>query len=947
MVSKWNIFVVSHTHWDREWYQTFQQFRTRLVRLIDKLLDILKKDTDFPYFTLDGQTVILEDFLEAEPDRRSELEELIKEGRILTGPWYVLPDEFLEGPEAIIRNLLLGHKIASEFGAVMKIGYLPDMFGHIGQMPQILNGFGIHEAVVFRGVGSDVDNTEFYWSSPDGSKVLTVYLRYGYCYGANLPTEKERFSQGIDRVVEDLSLYATTENLLLMNGCDHLEPQAELPAAIKEFNKKSSDIKLVHGTLPMYFKALKESNHALESYTGEFRSYGRGFLLPNVLSTRIWIKQRNFECERRLEKLAEPFSAWSWLADLSSYKNRMCVKRLSSLCWLAWKYLLKNHAHDSICGCSIDNVYRDVMHRFKVVEEISSDVIREGAEVISRHVKTDELKGNFSSEQHVLVVFNPVDGPRTDYVKASMEFLEEPSKLVARDLDETSPCHVLDIEKKEHYTVRLDRKRFRKMLHWIRNGKLWTQVLRRGKIRIEDETAYIELIVTEQGEPDLLEANRIYEASKELLEKNEVQNFIVRVASIIVELMFLAKNVPAYKTYVVEAIRREKKLQRTLEPPHKLENEFYRVEVEPEMGTVSMYDKETERLLPGCNLFVDGGDAGDEYNFSPPYSDLLISKPSEPPRITLLENGPIGSTLKIEMLYELPVGLTEDRKSRSCETREFHICSYVSLYTKIKRVEFKTVVDNNVDDHRLRAIFPTGVKTDHVNAEGHFDVVKRPVSKPEERGEFSEYPSGTTHQRSFVDVSDGQYGFMLTNKGLAEYEAVSGENGVELALTLLRSVGWLARNDFKTRDDVAGPIIKTPEAQCRGRQVFDYAVIPHKGEWGNASKQSHFFNNPLWAFETDFHYGELPLEQSWIEIEPSSLIISAVKMADDGKGIIVRFYNPGERDVNGKIKLYRSFAKAQLINLNEEPISKLRLKEDGWLNLKVAKKKLISIRFDF
>ncbi|MCK4961620.1 MAG: hypothetical protein KAS19_03995, partial [Anaerolineales bacterium] len=180
------LHIVPHTHWDREWYLPFQSFRIKLVHLIDMLLDILDHDPAFTHFTLDGQTIILEDYLEIRPERESDLIRHIRSGRLLIGPWYILPDEFLVSPEATVRNLLQGGSLCDRFGARMDIGYLPDPFGHIGQMPQILLGFGIEMAAFRRGLADEP--CELWWQAPDGSRVLTAYLRDGYDNAARLPT---------------------------------------------------------------------------------------------------------------------------------------------------------------------------------------------------------------------------------------------------------------------------------------------------------------------------------------------------------------------------------------------------------------------------------------------------------------------------------------------------------------------------------------------------------------------------------------------------------------------------------------------------------------------------------------------------------------------------------------------------------------------------------------
>src|SRR5512135_220133 len=178
------IHLVSHTHWDREWYLTFQQFRLRLVHLVDGLLDLLATDPEFKHFMLDGQTIVLDDYLRIRPESEPRLRRLIRTGRVLIGPWHILPDMFLVGPEAHIRNLLEGRRQTTRFGRQMTIGYMPDSFGHIGQMPQILQGFGIDNACLWRGVGDQP--TEFWWQAPDGSRVLMLYLRDSYSNGAAL-----------------------------------------------------------------------------------------------------------------------------------------------------------------------------------------------------------------------------------------------------------------------------------------------------------------------------------------------------------------------------------------------------------------------------------------------------------------------------------------------------------------------------------------------------------------------------------------------------------------------------------------------------------------------------------------------------------------------------------------------------------------------------------------
>ena len=188
---KRRLMVVSHTHWDREWYLPYQSFRVRLVGLFDQLIELFDSDPEYKHFMLDGHTIPLEDYLEIRPDRFDDIERPVQQGKLLIGPWYIIPDEALPGGEALVRNFLRGHRVAKLFGPVMKVGYIPDPFGQIAHMPAILRGFGIEHATMWRGADDSLKTTEFFWQSPDGSEVLTIHKPHGYGNAAHAPTQLE------------------------------------------------------------------------------------------------------------------------------------------------------------------------------------------------------------------------------------------------------------------------------------------------------------------------------------------------------------------------------------------------------------------------------------------------------------------------------------------------------------------------------------------------------------------------------------------------------------------------------------------------------------------------------------------------------------------------------------------------------------------------------------
>src|SRR5438105_15395170 len=294
MTEQLNILIVPHTHWDREWYQTFQQFRIRLVKTVDKLLALLDQDPHFRFFMLDGQTIVLDDYLEVRPEQEARLQHFIRSGRILVGPWYLQPDEFLVSGESLIRNLQIGLQRAAEFGGGMRIGYVPDCFGHIAQLPQILQGFGIDNAVFWRGVGAEAHKSEFYWAAPDGTQVLVAHLAdpLGYSNARLMPLEAEEFATRVKLLTAQILPRATTNTLLFMNGSDHLEPQDGLPETIEAANALLAHISPEHekilthvghvaqdnnarhfdgiqvhiGTLPQYVETIRQQNggHAQE-----------------------------------------------------------------------------------------------------------------------------------------------------------------------------------------------------------------------------------------------------------------------------------------------------------------------------------------------------------------------------------------------------------------------------------------------------------------------------------------------------------------------------------------------------------------------------------------------------------------------------------------------------------------------------------------------------------
>ena len=397
-MSTHHLILVPHTHWDREWYRTHEQFRYQLVRLLDGLLDMLEEDPDFRHFTLDGQSILIDDYLEVRPGARDRLAKLVREGRILVGPWYVLPDEWLVSGEALIRNLRLGLRKARELGGAMDLGYVPDQFGHVGQLPQIFAGFGLEAAMLWRGVGEDIEETTFLWEAPDGTSLFTVYLRNSYGNAVALPLDSDALAKRLREAASILEPHSRIPTLLLMNGSDHQFPQAGLPTVLERAVRSLPGWSAEIGTLPGFVaRAKRESTSDLAVHRGELRSGLRAPLLPGCASARLSQKQKDFENDRLLTRYLEPLATW-----LSALGGDPDVDVID----LAWRIALENHPHDSICGCSVDGVHEQMESRFQRVAELAGAHLERVAWDLAQAVSVPrEGFGRGAGES--LVVWNP------------------------------------------------------------------------------------------------------------------------------------------------------------------------------------------------------------------------------------------------------------------------------------------------------------------------------------------------------------------------------------------------------------------------------------------------------------------------------------------------------------------------------------------------------------
>ncbi|MCU1460767.1 MAG: alpha-mannosidase [Acidimicrobiales bacterium] len=775
------IAVVPHTHWDREWYAPFQAFRLRLVHLLDEFLPRLEADPSYARFLLDGQMAVVDDYLEVRPEAEDRIRRLAASGRLAMGPWYVLMDEFCVSGETIVRDLQLGIERAAAFGGAMNVGYLPDMFGHVAQMPQILRLAGFGHAVVWRGVPSSVDRTAFWWSAPDGSTVRAEHLWVGYGNGAAMPDDAKALVARIRSHEAELGdALPAGAPMLWMNGTDHQAPQRWLGRVVTEANDLQDDYRLVVTSLPEYLADAPVTG--LPSWSGELRSAARSNLLMGVLSNRVDVKQAAARAERELERRAEPLNALFAPAD--HWPGRLLD--------LAWREVIRNAAHDSICACSVDDVADAVLHRFAEATTAAAGLARHGLRFLAATL----------AERGPHAV-NPSARARSGLVEVRL-----PGGAAAAGPNEQVVWSRSDaVVERETTGAGLSI-----ALGQLRNDEL-ADGLDFSSIDVEDSDGTIDVVLrsgvgraqvasTAASINDLyaLAGGRRTDRLRIRVERDGFRRSLVRVTG---APGFGWRHIEPAATLDVAPARAG------LEPSAWLDNGIVRVEVDQESGTFAING------LAGFDQLVDDGDHGDTYNWSPPANDTVVHHPAFV-ATEVADTGPLRATLRVVRSFDWPAAVVGDER---VGTRRTEVTTEIELRAGEHVVRVTTSLDNQSRDHRMRTWFPLPAPATTSRAECAFATVERGLTA---EGGPHELPLPTFPSRRFVQAG----GLTVLHEGLLEYELVRIENGAAsaLALTLLRCTGLISGTEMAARPLPAGPPIAVEGPQLPGRRSFRYAL---------------------------------------------------------------------------------------------------------------------------
>ncbi len=940
---------ISNTHWDREWRFSARRTQYMLGYMLDMLLDILDKEPQFRHFHLDSQTMPIQDYLEVYPEKKEKLQKYIREGRIGVGPWFCLPDEFTVGGESLVRNLLLGHRIGHEMGGVSKTGYSPFGWGQISQLPQIYAGFDIHFASFYRGINEYcAPRSEFFWESPDGTRIYASRLgkrpRYNIWYVVQRPVyfNQQNENNRDMKWNEDNGIFKLVDESHYKLDYQYTHPfykyfkenvQARAEQAVRE---QDNDWTTPH----RFWSAGHDSSCPDAREVDLIRDLNDA--LPNAEVFHSTLKEMEQGIIDEFDpaspvlrgEMRDPFTKGSvsgmfgWILSARTYIKQDNFNTERQLI----NYAEPLAVFAALAGAPYPTNFIDLSYNYLLqnhghdsIGACGRDVVYE--DVVSRYRQSRELStcvferafmdvagdvdlSAFSRDDAAIVVYNPAPFARTESVRLRVELPAEWKADSFEILDE--------------------------------DGKALT----------------FQIIATDKNNAQIIQ------------NPNDVAN-VLHTEQYAIELF--VEQVPAfgYKTYRMHPLYnvRAKTPVTMLRKAQTMENDYLRVSINAN-GTFNVLDKETGRQYTGLGYFKDTGEIGNPWEHVVPECDETFTTLSERARITLLHEGELETAYKITLDWALPEGRALDEKRRSAHLNSCRIETVLSLRKDSRWVELVTTVDNQSEDHYLQVAFPTEIAYEYSWAQGQFDVVKRQTAK-RDYSLYDEIPMTEHPMNSFVDVSDGTVGAALLNEGLKAYEASDDECGT-VYLSLIRAfpLRICVTSDMQ---DYSG---WDKGSQCLGRNTFRYAFMPHKGDWeqGGVWQASEQFDLRLTAAQiAPNDHGKNPLTHSFLKLRDEKLCVSAVKRSEDGKGYVVRLFNPSDKTVENALSLGggiapidtpqsplerqraefelpaysgKRWSAVKLVSLEEKAQDDLTMDDDGFVPFTITGKKILTIKFE-
>ena len=886
-------YYVASTHWDREWYEPFQHYRFRLVDVMDEMLDLLESDPGYAHYQLDGQAVMLEDYLDIRPDHLDRLINAFESGQLEAGPWYVLPDEFLVSGESLVRNLLLGHQIVEHFtDNVMKVGFACDLFGHISQLPQIFRGFGINDAVVWRGVSPSKHGAYFKWCSPDGSSVAAFSfnrLGYGlYEFTVRGPNRKPDRTLDVTKALKSLREVVIEEHeripgkaVLLFDGLDHMEPEPKTSVLLDRARK--AGLKAQHARLIDFMDDLRGQKLRPKTVTGELREPMEtpgSFVIPGVAASRIHLKQKNAHCESLLTQWLEPHAAWATLLG-HEYPDTYLTH--------AWRYLLLNHPHDSICGCSADQIHTDMLYRFDQVKMIADRALQMSQRAIADRTTLPELEGD---EDFAVTVFNPSDDEIDGVVDLPLYFNRETKNRFQEwfGYEEIVAFRLYDEKQKEVPYQRLDVEKLAPMKFYDKLAKYHGEKFERVRVALPVKLpprGWTTLCCKPTEQPTRHPGSQLVD-------------------------------------------------------DHTCANEHLYVSINPN-GTLDVTDLAADMTYSNLLTFEECADIGDGWYHGTAVNDEIHTSIGSAADIALIHDGAQQTTFRIRVVMNVPKRYEHDRRvmKRSAELDELVITSWVTLKAGQAWLEVHTEIENTACDHRVRVLCPTHLDVAQFASDSAFDVILRDVALRADNHEMIEPEVETKPQAAWTAVNDGEHGLAVISVGQPEI-AVRDLPDRPIALTLMRGFQRTVANE----GEMGGQLL--------GTTAHDYWILPHRGELPRTQlfRLGQRIATGMQTLQTDKK--RLPFIKqapvlgasgSWLTLGDGPLVLTACKEAEDGDGLIVRLFNPLDEATEQTLTFLSKVSEAYTTDLLEQDQDELP-KRGKTVTVSAGAKQIVTLRIE-
>lgn len=889
---KRKVHVVPHSHWDREWYFTTSRSKVYLMKDLKDVLDTLESNPDFKYFMVDAQGSLLDDYIKWMPQDKDRITKLVKEKKLVIGPWYTQTDQLVISGESIVRNMYYGMKRCETFGGYMNVGYVPDSFGQSGNMPQIYKEFGIEDTLFWRGVSDDmVNHTDYNWRGDDGSVVFTTQIPFGYYIGGNIPEDPKQSEEFWQKeCFEKAGGRSATKHIYFPNGFDQAPIRTNLPEIIKERNEKDPENEYVISCIEDYIKDVKSENPELEEVSGELVIAKHMRIHKSIFSSRSDLKVMNTQIQNYVTNVMEPLLTLSY--NLGNDYPHEAVGEI-------WKLLFENAAHDSIGSCISDTANEDVYVRYKQARDIAVNLVELHSRLIATSVKNDA--------EMTFTLINTLPQKRNDTVVVktyipggNFAILDEKGNKVdytvieSRDLTD----YVLS------QTIKLDPSR----KFYVPSQVLEATIA----IKTSDVPAfgYVQYTLDTKGN-----------SAKNLEKKNILENefYAINVEEDGSLTITDKENNVTYKNQGVLVENGDDGDSFNYSPPRK---------------DLEVFSNKSE-----CSVEVSGSDIYDQAVIK---FNMVVPKDLEE-----RAEGKVSVNLPITMTVAL-------RKDSKVIDFNVHVDNKGLSHRLCVLFDSQIVSSFNYADEQFGSIkrpnyYEKEMKLYMASAENKTEKktgVQELANWANDQSTWQEPPISIEPTQSYVSLTDGKQGIAVIPQGVREYEVLDDHM---IRLTLFRTYGFMGKENLIYRPGRASGerIIETPAAQLLKEMDFAFGFTTYASDINEANvdtlAKAYNTNIEVYTY-AEFLNGRLIFSQREIEGTKESryslfetenkLVVSAMKKAEDNDGYIIRLFNgKNHENISDTIKFNFDVKEAYYTNLREEKTEDIKV-ENNTINVK-------------